>query len=309
MSARKTERQLDLLFILLNSSRPLSREVIRTKIEEYRNQENQDSFERMFERDKDELRAVGIPIETKSLDPLFDDEFGYELRLENLNLKNSFFNNEELAELTRAALIWEDSVLATSARLGLVKSLTESQESLDYKEDFKIGKIIASHAYVVIAEALVNKNLVEFDYHKPNQTKAVTKRVAPESLFTKKSTIYLKAIDLSDSTVKTFNLSRIGSEVMQFQPNHEDLKIIKNRKVADNEIKQVARIKYRFSPESILHTINGRLVDDWIEVDYFNEEDFAIFIAPLAHQIEKIEPQSLNEAVISLLESVQRTIQ
>ncbi|MGA0108151.1 MAG: WYL domain-containing protein, partial [Candidatus Nanopelagicales bacterium] len=97
MSARKTERQLDLLFILLNSSRPLSREVIRSKIEEYRNQENQDSFERMFERDKDELRAVGIPIETKSLDPLFDDEFGYELRLENLNLKNSFFNNEELA--------------------------------------------------------------------------------------------------------------------------------------------------------------------------------------------------------------------
>ncbi len=96
---------------------------------------------------------------------------------------------------------------------------------------------------------------------------------------------------------------------MQYQPSHEDLKLIKNKKVANDEIKQVARIKYRFSPESILHTINGRLVDDWIEVDYFNEEDFAIFIAPLAHQIEKIEPQSLNEAVISLLESVQRTIQ
>lgn len=309
MSARKTERQLDLLFVLLNSSRPLSRDVIRSKIEEYRNQENQESFERMFERDKDELRSVGIPIETKSLDPLFDDEFGYDLRLENLNFKNTFFNNDELAELTRAALIWEDSILSTSARLGLVKSLTESQESLNYKVDFKIGKIIGTHAYVVIAEALVNKNLVEFEYHKPNQTKAVTKRVAPESLFTKKSSVYLKAIDLSDSTVKTFNLSRIGSEVLQYQPNQEDLERIKNRKAAKEEIKQVARIKYRFSPESILHTINGRLVDDWIEVDYFNEEDFAIFIAPLAHQIEKIEPQSLNEAVISLLESVQRTIQ
>lgn len=309
MSARKTERQLDLLFILLNSSRPLSRDAIRSKIEEYRNQENQESFERMFERDKEELRSVGIPIETKSLDPLFDDEFGYQLRLENLTFKKTLFESEELAELTRAALVWEDSILATSARLGLVKSLTESQGPFDYKEDYEIGKIITSHSYVVIAEALVNKNVVEFKYYKPNQLSASIKRVAPESLYTNKSIVYLKAVDLNDGVVKTFNLSRIGSEVTQYQPTVNDLKAIKNRKEVKNIIKQVARIKPRFSSESILHAINGRIVEDWIEVDFFNEEDFAIFIAPLAHQIEKIEPISLSEIVISILETVAKKIQ
>lgn len=309
MSSRKTERQLDLLFILLNASRPMSREVIRQKIEEYRNQDNQESFERMFERDKDELRSVGVPIETKLLDPLFEDEFGYELRLDNLSFKKAAFNSQELAELMRATLIWEDSTLSASARLGLVKSMTESGEIFDEQNLINISNLVSSHHYVVIAEALVNKKIVEFDYYKPTQSQASRKRLAPERIFTKQSHVYLSAIDLSDSLVKTFNLARIASDVEIFEAKQADFQKIKQKKDAGKELSNIARLKPRFSPESILHSIGGVQVDDWIEIEYFEDEGFALFIAPIANQISEIQPQSLKDLVINQLELALEKIQ
>ena len=34
----------------------------------------------MFERDKDDLRSLGVPIEVGSIDPFFEDEPGYRIR-------------------------------------------------------------------------------------------------------------------------------------------------------------------------------------------------------------------------------------
>ena len=39
-----------------------------------------DAFEKMFERDKEELRSLGVPIEVGQLDAFFDDEPGYRIR-------------------------------------------------------------------------------------------------------------------------------------------------------------------------------------------------------------------------------------
>ena len=38
-----------------------------------------EAFDRMFERDKDELRDLGIPLETEPVDAYFDDELGYRI--------------------------------------------------------------------------------------------------------------------------------------------------------------------------------------------------------------------------------------
>lgn len=302
MSARKTERQLDLLFILLNASRPLSREAIRMKIEEYRNQENNESFERMFERDKEELRAVGVPIETRLLDPLFEDEFRYVLKIENLGFKDANFTSQELAELTRAALIWDDTILSTSARLGLVKTSTESGQSLSITDDFRINNLVSSHHYVVIAQALVNKAGVEFDYFKPFEQSSRRKRVLPEKIYTKKSAIYLEAFDFKDSNLKTFNLSRILGDVIEFEINQQDFADAKNRRIDNLKAKKIAKIKPRTTSDLILHTVGGREVEGLIEVEYFEEESFAVFLAPISHQIADIEPTSLKNLVLEQLE-------
>src|SRR5712692_1195317 len=55
------ERLLNLVALLLNSSRPLTFEEIRAKIPAYQ-QDDVASAKRMFERDKDALREVGVPV-------------------------------------------------------------------------------------------------------------------------------------------------------------------------------------------------------------------------------------------------------
>src|SRR5690606_26091473 len=79
MTTRKTERILNLTICLLVSGRFVSKGQIREAVEAYHGLSDA-AFERTFERDKDELRALGVPIEVGSYDPLFDDEPGYRIR-------------------------------------------------------------------------------------------------------------------------------------------------------------------------------------------------------------------------------------
>ena len=75
MSAKKTERLLNLVICLLHTRRYLSVQEIRAAVPGYE-QDTEDSFRRMFERDKDELRELGIPLETGTNSHAHDDEPG-----------------------------------------------------------------------------------------------------------------------------------------------------------------------------------------------------------------------------------------
>src|SRR5690606_8621115 len=77
-AAAKTERLLNLVLALLSTRQPLSRARIRLAVPDYADGSDE-AFERMFERDKDELRALGIPLRTEPIDPFFDDEPGYRI--------------------------------------------------------------------------------------------------------------------------------------------------------------------------------------------------------------------------------------
>ena len=65
MAPRKTERILNLTICLLVSGRYLPKSRIREAVEGYHNLSDA-AFERTFERDKDELRSLGVPIEVGS---------------------------------------------------------------------------------------------------------------------------------------------------------------------------------------------------------------------------------------------------
>ena len=79
MSARKSERLLNLLIALLVSRGYVDKHRLREVIPDYREAGSEDAFEKMFERDKEDLRALGVPIETGGFDPLFGDEAGYRI--------------------------------------------------------------------------------------------------------------------------------------------------------------------------------------------------------------------------------------
>ena len=70
---------MNLVLCLLASRRYTSREQVRRAVPGYAECESDEAFERMFERDKDTLRDMGVPLETGTNDVLFDDEIGYRL--------------------------------------------------------------------------------------------------------------------------------------------------------------------------------------------------------------------------------------
>ena len=76
MAARKSERLLNLLIMLLVQRHYVSKERIRAILYQ---DSSHEGFEKMFERDKEELRSLGVPIEVGNMDPLFDDEPGYRI--------------------------------------------------------------------------------------------------------------------------------------------------------------------------------------------------------------------------------------
>ena len=82
--SRKNERLVNLTIALLATKRYLTKNEIFRNIEGYEG--SAEAKERMFERDKDDLRKLGIQIEVGGLDPLFDDEAGYRIRPESYAL-------------------------------------------------------------------------------------------------------------------------------------------------------------------------------------------------------------------------------
>ena len=78
-AAAKTERLLNLVICLLYTRRPLSKAKIRDAVPQYGLTASTEAFDRMFERDKDELRDLGIPLVTEPVDAYFDDEPGYRI--------------------------------------------------------------------------------------------------------------------------------------------------------------------------------------------------------------------------------------
>jgi proteasome accessory factor B len=94
MSAEKTERLINLTLGLLATKRYLTKNEIFRTIAGYSG--TMESMERMFERDKDELRGAGIEIEVGGLDPLFEDEQGYLIRSGSIQIQPDDFTKQEL---------------------------------------------------------------------------------------------------------------------------------------------------------------------------------------------------------------------
>ena len=310
MSSRKTERQLDLLFILLNASRPLTRESLRIKIEDYREQASAEAFERMFERDKEDLREIGVPIETRKLSSLFDDEFGYLVSIKDFGVKETLFTSDEINELTRAALVWKDSLLSSGARLGLVKTATQVGKLIDINQDFEISEIIADHIYIQITEAVTHGLIIEFNYTKPHDKAPSLRRVYPTNLTTAGPFVHLYAYDFKDDTNKIFNISRISGEVSNQEPSENEVTLIKRQNSFNpvEEVSNTAVITPLVNADVLRHSLGGREINGNIEIDFFNEESFSVFLAPFASDIKSIKPDSLSTLVIAQLQTLKEKL-
>lgn len=120
MAPRKTERILNLTICLLVSGRFVPKSRIREAVEGYHDLTDA-AFERTFERDKDELRALGVPIEVGTFDPLFDDEPGYRILPGEFELPPIDLDAEEASVVGVAARVWQHASMAESTGSAIAK--------------------------------------------------------------------------------------------------------------------------------------------------------------------------------------------
>src|SRR6202044_3039065 len=128
MSRRKTERLLSLVVCLISARRYLTAAQIRDAVPGY--PDSFEAFKRMFERDKDELRELGIPLET-GINPGSEEESGYRISRQAYELPEIRLEPDEAAVLGLAARVWRRAELAGAAEGALLKLRAAGIEAED----------------------------------------------------------------------------------------------------------------------------------------------------------------------------------
>jgi len=95
------ERVLNLLIYLLESNSPVTADEVRQTVAGYENQTDE-AFHRMFERDKDVLRRLGVPIKMEALDA-WEIDYGYTVDPDEYAVPDPGLTQEERVALSVAA--------------------------------------------------------------------------------------------------------------------------------------------------------------------------------------------------------------
>ena len=131
MSAKRTERLLTLVIMLLSSRRGFTKEELFEEIDLYREATSAAAREKLFDRDKAALREQGIPLESFSEDTLFDNDNTvqrYRISAEDYRLGGVTFQPEEYAVLNLAAGVWDQGSLDSAASRALRKLSSRSTD-------------------------------------------------------------------------------------------------------------------------------------------------------------------------------------
>lgn len=246
MTSRKTERILNLTICLLVSGRYLPKSQIREAVEGYHDLSDT-AFERTFERDKDELRALGVPIEVGSYDPLFDDEPGYRIRSSEFELPPVELTADEAAVVGVAARVWQHASVAESTRSALAKLRAAGVEP-DTSQLAALEPSVQAReeAFEPLWTAVLDRVRVSFTYRGGEK-----RTLEPWGMTASKGRWYVIGRDTDRQATRMFKLTRITdkprrvSKVGAYQvPDDLDLRALA-RSLDAREPNRTARVAVR----------------------------------------------------------------
>jgi proteasome accessory factor B len=295
----KAERLLNLFFVLLNTKRPISRNDIRQKVSGYENCESDSSFERMFERDKDELRSTGIKIETLTMDALFEDELGYRIDQNIFITKVIDWSRDERIMLNLAAAIWKNTEFENLAKNASIKTGNVTSEISD--SDSETINDLDMLNYRTILQSLQNKSALEFQYLALDDSKPRNRKVIAKRLYRLEKYWYIEAIDIAAQLIKNYQINRIYGKIRLAQASQIEVNLLKSLTSPPQEKKS---IEVTTTEDSRLLThITGGLVagEDKISFDYFDSESFVNNILFLSSIITDINHDEVKKLYISKL--------
>jgi proteasome accessory factor B len=319
MSAQKTERLLNLVICLLSTRQFLAKEQIRTAVPQYAECPSDEAFDRMFERDKEELRDMGIPLETGGNDVWFDDELGYRVDRAAYALPEVSFTPDELAVLGLASRVWQQASLAAPASRAVLKLKAAGVEP-------DLGSLVgieprvrtSEPAFEPVYAAVRDRRPIRFPYRTPGRPDVIDRHLEPWGIVSRHGRWYVVGHDRDRGATRVFRLSRVAGPVRpagspgEVQvPEGIDLRAQVATLVPSRASAQ-ARLCVRHGSGIRLRrraTGSGPGADGWDEltVPYGDQEVLAEEVAGFGSDVTVLEPSELREAVIRRLRGVVAT--
>lgn len=205
--SRKSERLINLTIALLATKRYITKSEIFKSVEGYEG--SAESKERMFERDKDDLRSLGIEIEVGSFDPLFNDEAGYRIKQESYQLDLGAITTLEVSLLSLAAKAWQGASLNDAAQRALVKLSSLGFPLDEANLPGSIPSISNSEFDItVVTRAIAERQVLEFLY-RGHDLSSESRRVVPIGLSTRSGFWYFTGVDQAVQEMRTFRFDRV----------------------------------------------------------------------------------------------------
>jgi proteasome accessory factor B len=315
---QSVERLLNLVTLLLDSETPLSFSEIRNRLPAY-SQDDIASAKRMFERDKDALRAQGVPIELVATDP-WETEEGYTISRDAYALADIAFTEEELSALFVAAAAPGDDDDAAQALRKLASGAETSLAITGVAPMVVAGPEASGATLQAVTGAIQHHLSIRFSYR--NAAGDVSDRhLDPYSLVIRAGNVYVVGLDRDRGQIRSFRLSRVASDVAEGDASSLPPDGFRARDHiaagpwAGGAGEQV-HVRIAFSPE-VAWIAAGQMPkarpaatrpDGWVELEADVpspiSDRLASWVLSFADEAEVLAPQELRDAVVARLEAV-----
>lgn len=216
----KLERLLKLLAILLDTAVPLSAEDLRRRLGGY--PDNDSSFRRAFERDKDDLRQLGVTIQLANVPDVDPPVEGYFIDQNEYAGRDPGLEADELAALHLAAALVRVEELSDDVLWklgGRTAQQNEAQTAVHMASTEQTSKA------GVLQEAIAKRQLVRFGYGD------IDRELEPARVSFKQGRWYVSGIDRTRKAERVFRLDRITSAIEVGEANAFEPQVVRGPQV------------------------------------------------------------------------------
>lgn len=306
---------MNLVICLLVARTYVRKAKIREAVEGYRDQADE-AFEKMFERDKDELKMIGVPIELGYIDKAFGDEPGYRIRRGQFELPEISLAADEAAVVGLAARVWQHARLAGATTAGLRK-LRLAGVSVDESQLAIIEPQLATNepAFDDVYSAVTTRQPISFHYRAPGAIETAVRKLEPWGIVSWHGHWYVVGHDRDREATRMFRVSRIeapvktlakaGSYSVPDGVNVRDLAA----SLAPPHPHLVATVQVRTGAGDALRRRASKSLaidEEWtrLEVPYASGSALADELTALGPVVVAVEPSEVREAVVRRLRAL-----
>lgn len=308
------ERLVNLVVALMATDQGLTKNTILTSVSGYREQfeagASKDALEKMFERDKESLRGLGVPIDTIGdyADPDDLREARYRVPTAEYALPEDIaFTPAEVALLNLAGGVWRQSSLSDQARSGLRKIRALGNEVDEPIIGYSPRISLREPAFAPLQQAIETSRVATFPYLKPGEAAPRVRRVRPLALVEYEARWHVYGEDVAADAPRTFLLARIVGPVSVTREGFDPALREGAGERAVAGLRDVAaghRALLEVNPGSEAALRLGRRAEpaeQGIRLPYVDVHILADELASYGPEVRVVEPAQLRDEVIARL--------